>query len=299
MMKKYRIWLTVIALCYAGFVSGQEKDTTYWKNSEKIGLNFSQASFSNNWKGGGNNSISFGTLFLGKLNYNKDVISWDTELDLQYGILKNKNQNSRKSNDRILFDSKLGYKIAKNWNAFTSLNFQSQFDKGYEYGVDENGAETRSLISGFMSPAYITSSWGAEYKPNDYFSLRLAPFSPRVTILSDTSIYHQVPENYGVEIGETVRYEWLAFNLVASFDKDLVKDINFRARYEFFANYQEFEARRFDHRLDAGITAKIFKVVNLSLMSTVLYDFDQINEVQASFSTALSILVILGNDTGD
>ena len=294
-MKYSKIFTTVIALSCASFVSGQENDTTYWKHTEKFGLNFSQASFSSNWKGGGNNSVSFGSSFLGKLGYKKDKVNWDNELDLQYGILKNEGQNARKSNDRILFDSKIGYKISDAWNAFSSINFQTQFDNGYDYGVDENGAETRLLISGFMSPAFITSSWGAEFKPNDNFSLRISPFSPRITILSDTSIYNQVPENYGVEIGEKVRYEWLAFKLIASYDKDLVKDINFKARYEFFANYQEFEARKFDNRLDAILTAKIFKIINLSLSSTVLYDYDQIDEVQASFSTALSLLFIFGN----
>lgn len=292
----FKLLLTVIALSYAIHISAQEKDTSYWQHSEKFGLNFNQASFSKNWKGGANNSISMGALFLGKLNYQKAKISWNNELDLQYGVLKNQDQNARKSNDRIFFDSKLGYKIADKWNAFSSLNFQTQFDKGYDYGVDENRAETRTLISAFMSPAFITSSWGAEYKPNDYFSLRLSPFSPRITMVNDTSIYNNVPENYGVEIGETVRYEWFAFKLSASFEKDLVENINFKARYELFTNYQEFEARKFDHRLDAGLTAKIFKIVNLSLMSIVLYDFDQINEVQASFSTALSLLFILGSE---
>ena len=185
--------------------------------------------------------------------------------------------------------------IHDDWNVFSALNFQTQFGDGYEFGEDENGAETRALISAFCSPAFITSSWGIEYKPNDYFNLRIAPLSPRITIVSDTSIYNHVPENYGVRIGDQVRKEWLAFKIIASYDKDLVEDINIKIRYEYFANYQEFVISRFDHRLDANLTAKIFKFVNLSLVSAILYDFDQIDEIQASFSMAVSFLLTSGN----
>ncbi len=295
MMKKIRILLTLIVSVYTGVLSGQEKDTTYWQYAERLGLNFNSAAFSTNWKGGGSNSISISTLFLGNWNYKKDKIGWDNELDLQYGILKNKNQNARKSNDRIYADSKLGYSVSKNWNIFTALNFQTQFDKGYEFGLDDNGAETRALISGFLAPAYITSSWGAEYKPNEFFNLRIAPFSPRITILNDTTIHNQVSGNYGVEIGEIARYEWLAFKFAANFDKNLVENINFKARYELFINFQEFEAKKFDHRLDLSLSAQVFKALTVSLTSTVIYDFDQIDEIQANFITGIGLLYSFGN----
>ncbi len=294
-MKSNRILITLITLMYAGVLFGQESDTTYWHLSEKFGINFNQASFSDNWTGGSSNSLSFSTLFLGNWNYKKDKIGWDNELDLQYGILKNKNQDARKSNDRIYLDSKLGYTLSKNWNLFTSLNFQTQFDKGYNFGLDINGAETRTLISRFLSPAYITSSWGVEYKPNEFFNLRIAPFSPRITIVNDMTIYNQVPGNYGVEIGETVRYEWLAFKLAANFEKDIAKDIRFKSRYELFINFQEFEAKKFDHRLDLSLSAKVFKAVTVSLMSTIIYDFDQIDEIQTNFLTGIGLLFTMDN----
>ncbi len=294
-MKTNRILITLIVSIYAGVLSGQEKDTTYWQYSERMGLNFNSASFSSNWTGGGSNSIAFSALFAGNWDYKKDKIGWDNELDLQYGILKNKNQNARKSNDRIYVDTKVGYDVSKNWNIFTSLNFQTQFDKGYQFGTDDNGAETQSLISGFLAPAFITSSWGAEYKPNEFFSLRIAPFSPRITIVNDTTIHNQLSGNYGVGIGETARYEWLAGKIVASFEKDLVKDIHFKARYELFINFQEFEAKKYDHRLDLSLSAKVFKALTVSLMSTILYDYDQINEIQTNFLTGIGLLYAFGN----
>lgn len=294
-MKANKFYITLTAFMFSGLVFGQEKDTTYWQYAERMGFNLNTASFSSNWTGGGSNNISMSALFNGIWNYKKDKISWDNELDLQYGILKNKDQNARKSNDRIYMDSKLGYGLSKNWNLFTALNFQTQFAKGYQFGTDANGAETRALISNFMAPAFIASSWGAEYKPNEFFNVRIAPFSPRITIVNDTTLHNQLSANYGVEIGETVRYEWLASKIVASFEKDLVKDIHFKARYELFVNFQEFEANKWDHRLDLALSAKVFKALTVSLMSTVIYDFDQIDELQTNFLTGIGLLYTFGN----
>ena len=70
-MKHVKVWLILAAIGCVGIVSGQEDDTTHWNNAVKFGINLSQASFSNNWKGGGNSSFSFGALFLGKWNYLK------------------------------------------------------------------------------------------------------------------------------------------------------------------------------------------------------------------------------------
>ena len=74
-----------------------------------------------------------------------------------------------------------------------------------------------------------------------------------------------------------------------------MKDIRFKARYELFVNFQEFEANKLDHRLDVALTAKVFKALTVSLMSTVIYDFDQINELQTNFLSGIGLLYTFGN----
>lgn len=288
-MRKFNFLLAIlILLAHSSF--SQQADTSYRTHSVKPGINFNQANFNKNWKGGGSNSLAMGASLPAKLNYVKEKVSWDNTLDLHYSILKNEGQDARKSNDKLLFDTKLGYAVSDNWNVFASLNFLTQFDKGYEYGTDENGAEMRTQISGFMAPAFITSALGMEYKPNAHFNLRLSPFSPRITIVNDTTLYNQVPENFGVTPGETVRYEWLAFKLSASYDKDVIEGLNVKAGYDFFVNYEELNPEKFDHRFELAVTSKIYKVLNVGINTIVLYDFDQIDKVQASFSTSLSMI---------
>ena len=262
-------------------------DTTYWTINVSTGLNFNQVSFSKNWKSGGNNSVSISGLFNGKTDYNKGKIDWVNNADLQYGKINNEGQGIRKSVDKIQLDSKFGYAINKKWNAFSSLSFLSQFDDGFVYFENDSSGK----ISGFMAPAFITSSWGVEYKPNEVFNIRISPFSPRITLVNDTALYHYIPENYGVQTGKTVRYEWKAFKLSASYENKIVENINIKSKYELFASLDDFKLKNTDHRLDLLITAKIYKFLNLTLNSNYLYDIDQDKNIQSSILIGLSFLL--------
>lgn len=299
MKAKLLITLSFAFVCFSTFAqtgsTGVAKDTTYWTKAFNLGLNFSQASFSDNWAGGGVNSIAIGSLVNARANYLKDKISFDNEFEFLYGIVQNKDQNARKSNDRLFLDSKLGYKLTDKWGGFFSLNFISQVAKGYNFSTDVNGAEQRTLISSFLAPAFITSSLGFEYKPNQSFNVRIGPFSPRITVVNDLELFNTVPDNYGVPIGERIRYEWFAFQLFASLDKNLTENINLKSRYMLFANYEELEFDRIDHRLDLTITAKVTKWINVSFSSISIYDFDQDNKIQFSQGLAVGLLYQIGN----
>jgi len=267
------------------------KDTTYWISEFSGGLNFNQAGFSDNWKAGGINSIAFGSIVAGKVLYKKGKFTWDNELELLYGIVKNEGQGTRKSNDRMFLDSKLGYRLSGKWATFFSANFLSQFTDGFEYEQDG----TQRLISGFMSPGFLTSSLGFEYKPNNEFNLRIGPFSPRFTFVNDPDISQTVPTNYGVPIGETTRIEWLALQLFANYDKNISEKFNIKSRYMLFANYETLTWKTIDHRLDITLTAKITDFINVTMTSINLYDIDQDPGIQLSQGLALGILYKVNN----
>ena len=140
-----------------------------------------------------------------------------------------------------------------------------------------------------MAPAFITNSWGFEYKPVDYFFIRLSPFSPRVTIVRDSEKYIAVDPDkpYGVVLGETTRLEWLAFQLVSELDKDIAKNLKLGVRYVMYANYETLELKTIDHRLEARLTAKVNKFIDVSLGGIMLYDLDQ--DAGAQFTQVFSL----------
>lgn len=271
--------------------------TSNWKKTFRAGLNINQASFTSNWKAGGVNSFGFNAFLNYTANYKKGKNSWDNQFDFLYGVVNNQGQGARKTLDRIYIETKYGRELNEKWSFTSSLNLISQFAKGYKYET-VNGIEERSLISDFMAPAFITSAWGLEYHPVEYFKVRFSPFSPRVTIVSDNNGRFNAVDPvkpYGVEVGNSTRYEWLAFQMQAEFNKDIAKNVNLKWRYVMFANYETIEPKTIDHRLDLNLVAKVNKFVNVSIGGILLYDFDQDSGVQLSQAFSLGVLYSFQN----
>lgn len=286
-METYSLKRTILAfllflLLYSlpFFIFAQNPDSLVWKKKFNFAVNFNQASFSSNWKAGGVNAIGFNTLLNYKANYKQNRTSWDNEIDLAFGFVNNSGQGMRKTIDRVYFDTKYGYELSKNWGLFTSLNFLTQFDEGFKYNEDG----TSELISDAFAPAFITSAWGVEYHPVEYFKVRISPFAPRVTIVQDPTRFTKSvgPQPYGVDSTKTARFEWLAFQLMAEFNKELVPNVNLKWRYVMYANYETIEMKTIDHRVDLDIIAKVNKYINVTLGGILLYDFDQDSGAQLS-----------------
>lgn len=299
-MKKYIFLVAcLIALASMNSVVAQVvkiDSATNWKKSFKGGLNINQAAFSSNWKGGGINSIGANMLMNFKANYKKSKSSLDNEIDLQYGFVRNDGQGFRKTFDRLYSDTKYGYKISTAWDVYTSLNFLSQFAPGYVYNDDDS----RSVISDILAPAFVTSSWGVEYHPVDYFKVRISPFSPRLTIVKDGARLAPLVDPskpYGVDTTETIRPEWFAFQVTAEFNRDIAKNINLKWRYLLYANYETLQIEKIDHRLDLSLTARVNKFITTSFGLIVLYDFDQVDEVQTSQLLNIGLLYTFQNYT--
>ncbi|GAA4804838.1 DUF3078 domain-containing protein [Olivibacter ginsenosidimutans] len=279
----------------------------YWRNWTTFGINANQASFSDNWQNGGVNSIALGLTFNTKFDYTKDNKNFTSELDLKYGKVKNKDQLARKANDRILWDNKYAIKFSKKWSFFTSLTFESQFDKGFSYQT-VNGKDTiNQRISNFMAPGALTESVGLEVQPFTGFSVRFGTGTLRQTFVLDDRVLPP-DENtlndpaalaeykrFGVPWPQTFRNE-LAFQIVANLDRNLSDNLNIKARYAFFANYGEWGDA--SHRLDATLTARVSRVISVTLNGIALYDPLQFkdndayngNILQTSQSLAIGIL---------
>lgn len=261
---------------------------SYWRKSVVFGLNFNESTFTSNWSGGGVNAIALGSNFDFKAEYNKTPLDYTTETNLIYGVAATKGEGSRKTNDRIFLDNKLATQISKKWYFFGSLSFESQFAAGYQY-TDANGnAVTQGLmISNFMAPGYLTESLGFEYKPNKYYDIRLGTGTAKQTFLLDTTIYHNLPENYGVKPGHTF-YNQLAFQGVVTIDKDIMKNLHLNARYAIFIPYVQPFAYT-THRIDATLTAKVNKLINVSMNGTFLYDKNTSPSPQATEGLSMGV----------
>jgi hypothetical protein len=266
-------------------IPGLDYKVSYWRKNIIFGFNLNQAAFSNNWSAGGVSSIAFGTNFNYKTEYNKEGKDFTSELIFLYGKLKNRGQYERKTNDRIFWDNKVSISFAKYWNFYGSLSFESQFDQGFTYSDDPNVVPL--LISRFMAPGYFTESIGFEYKPVTYFSARFGTGTARQTFVLSNSVYpSDTATVYGVRYGKHVINQ-LAFQIVSNIDKDIAKNTNLKARYLIFIPYDT--PFKMTHRVDATLTARVNRLINVAITGTILYDPNNDSRIQAYQSLALGI----------
>ncbi len=284
-LKKHTCLLTLLTC--SCITAGAQNDSI-WKHTIQTGLNLSQASFSNNWKGGGINSFAYGS-FINSLNtYEGTYWSFNSDLQLALGYV-NTERLSVKSADRIFYDFKAGYRLARHWDAFASVNFMSQFANGYFYGKKKDGSDSVEYISSFMSPGYLTSSVGVEYKPVDYFWARLGLGTLRQTfVLSD---YLSARKAYGMEhAGDHLRNQ-LVLQLILNYDKEIFRNVNLKMRSMTLWDYiKSPEAGSMVQRFDAGLVMKVNRYINANLQGVLLYDYDQDKEWQYSQLLSLGVL---------
>lgn len=297
-----RLKLLLFATTLVPVAASAQLDSTavkpvVWETDLQSGVNINQASYSDNWKAGGVNSVAVSTFLNGKAARKTKQSEWINDLQLLYGNVKNEGQSLRKNADRIFFDSKYARKLTDKWNAFASLNFQSQFDAGFSYAT-VNGAETSNRISGFLAPGYLTEALGFEYKPVSYFSAQFGVGALRQTFVTDQSLYNRpdttYSELYGVKRGDNLRNQ-VVFQLVASFDKEILKNIVLKARYMGLLDYDRIDSKYIVSRLDVSLTAKVNRYISTNLSGVMFYDFDQDKDLQYSQVLSLGILYTFTN----
>lgn len=266
----------------------------YWKTSTQIGVDVNQGAYSKNWKSGGVNSFALGGLINYRTAYSKESYSYTSELRLEYGKIKNKDQLQKKTRDRIFWDNKANFQFSKSWFFYGSVTLETQFDRGYAYFKDDKGSEQQSLISKFMSPGYLTESIGFEYKPVPYFSTRIGTGTAKQTFMLDTAVINLRfnKGNFGLRPptddrpAQTFRNE-LAFQVTSELrDKEIVKNVFLYARYNMFIPYDR-PVVHIDHRLDLTLRSKINRYMEVKFNAVGIFDKDSDDEIQASQNFSL------------
>jgi hypothetical protein len=290
MKKKFSLFITAALLISLNSLAQDvavKKDTSYWKTAKQFGANFSNAGFSN-WTAGGQNATGFNVFFNTKGEYAKDKTTWVNDLQLQYGILDN-GTGIKKSIDRIFFDTKVGRKLSPVWSLVGGLNFQTQFTAGYKYGAT---SDKDIKISSLFAPAYITEYVGFEWKPKPFFNVVFAPGALRQTIVSDDDVRDKIngvlQPAYGVPVGQSLQNDVGIVQIVATFDKDVAKNVNLKLRYQMFMDAKKIA--HIDNRLDAKLAAKINKYFSATFDLILLYDDDQSVQIQQARNLGLGFL---------
>ncbi len=255
-----------------------EGDTSYWQKGLRGSLLFNQVSLSN-WAAGGQNSISFSSAVDASAQFNKDRISWETNLNLAYGLINQEEEDLQKTDDKIQLLSKFGYKLNPEndklyWSSM--VDFKTQWAPGFDLPNDS------VRISEFLAPAYLIINTGLEFKPSSYFSILYAPISAKFTIVNDQNLANQgafgvdaavVDENGNIITeGNRLRTEPGTF-LNANFKKDIAEHVNLESRLQLFTNYIE-NFGDIDVNWEVILLFKVNDFLAASITTQLIYDED-------------------------
>ncbi len=177
----------------------------YWTKSVKFDLGFTNTLLTN-WAAGGYNQTTLTSALDANANYKKGLTYWNNRLQLDYGFLYSDDKPIiQKNKDRILLDSKWGYKTSEKskWSYTATFNFLSQFtdthkfpNPGGENPTYQDWMDKAILQSSFLSPAYTTLSLGIDWTPKPWFTVNFSPLTGGFTIVRR----EELRKNYSMEL---------------------------------------------------------------------------------------------------
>jgi hypothetical protein len=286
------IKITFILLAIGQLIFAQENpDTSYWTKTGKVALNFSQVGLTN-WSGGGDASLAFNGIFNFAFKYEKDPHLWDNMLDAGYGAQRigGNDEPFKKSDDKLVFLSKYGYKISGKWYASAMSDFRTQFYNGYSYDND-----TSVLISNFMAPAYWKIGLGVTYNHNfseeESFSLTFSPLNGRTTFVMDDELSDQGA--FGVDPGKKTVFH-AGLDLTMAISKKLVENVTLTSTLGLFSRYQDLAVM--DVNWDLLLWFKINEFLSASISTQLLYNQDIAfsNPDGSTYGSAVQFKEVLG-----
>ncbi|SMD33221.1 Protein of unknown function [Reichenbachiella faecimaris] len=246
-----------------------QTDTTYWNKGGKFGANVSQATLTN-WSAGGSNTIAGAVYFNYIFDYKKRDILWQNTIDMGIGWIKEARSAQKKADDRMVLTSSFGKKLTSSndhWYYNATADFRTQFAKGYNVEDDPN---QNRPISKFISPGYLMTSIGIDYRPNDYFNVAISPITGKFTFVQDDSL--STAGAFGVDPGEKFRAE-LGMSLKASFNKEIVSNVLYTTNLLLFSDYLE-HPDKIDVNWENILTLKVNGWLSANIYNQIIYDYD-------------------------
>ncbi|MGF7230459.1 DUF3078 domain-containing protein [Arachidicoccus sp.] len=247
--------------------SKKHDSTKVWDKGGSLSLNVAQTSLSN-WSGGGTDAFSVNAFINLYANYLKNKNSWNNNLNVQYGYLKTSGLSGRKSADLIDFVSLYGHSISKKLDASALFRIRTQGFKGYTYGTDNAGNETKTLNSTFFAPAYITLAPGLTYKPFKNFNLFVSPIAARALVVANKQLSNQGA--YGIDSGKTIKFEF-GFLLNAGYTANITKTITYSGNLELYSDYLDNPQNIYMFMTNT-FAAKLTKAIAVTWNFNLAYD---------------------------
>ncbi|MCS6822346.1 MAG: DUF3078 domain-containing protein [Microscillaceae bacterium] len=240
---KASLLLFVIAIRYGKSTAQEVKEDsikTIWKHNGSVSFSFSNVGLEN-WVGGGQNSISLGSILDGAVKRETKQSFWETKLNIAFGVARvgNKDNLFKKTDDQLTFSSIYGYKLQEHWNFNASIMLRTQLAPGYIFDKDlTTGKEfIKATISKAFAPAFITPNLNFQYKYKDY-KATISPLANRIVLVLDDSL--SKAGAFGVQPGKKLQYN-LGYAIGFDWTWKPIKNITYKTNFNLFSPYDNLQ----------------------------------------------------------
>ena len=234
-----------------------------WAKGLKMNISGSQTSL-NNWVAGGQNSISVNGFLNSFLRYGHEKYVWENTLDLGYGVIKQGKKDFFKSDDRVEFNTKVGYPVKNNLKITGLINFKTQMAPGYASPDD------LTVISHRLSPAYTLGAVGIDGSWIEGLSVFIAPITGKTTYVGNEALV--AAGSFGLDPGQSFRAE-LGGYIRTVYKTQFKEDLSLTNKLDLFSNY--LDGPQFvDVNWAVLFLVTLNKYLTASLQTHLIYDHD-------------------------
>ncbi len=236
----------------------EEAPKAEWTKGLTTTIGFSQLSLMQ-WAAGGVGQLTLNTYADVYANVKKGKVIWNNELQAGYGFVHSFDKDYLlKSDDRLIFDSKFGYKAAEKLYFSAVYNFRTQFADGWD-------AKHEVVISDFFAPAYTSLGLGIDYTPTKNVSINFAPLTGKVTMVRQEALRTR----YGNAEDQFARFELGAQLRVDA--KLEVENFKVGTALVLFSDYLN-KPQNIKVLWDVNAEAKVTKFFSVTLRTNLIYD---------------------------
>jgi hypothetical protein len=232
-----------------------------WTKGTFIQVGFSQVSLSN-WAAGGFSSVSMNGYVNFYANYTYKKMYWENRVQVGYGFIHSFGDRYKKSDDKIIIDSKVASQAIDKLFMSAFINIRSQFSPGFTYS--STGAAT--MVSQFMAPGYLTLGVGMDYKPGPKFTMNLSPLTGNLVVVENSGLRTK----YGNRADQAVKIE-LGAQLKADSKLQIEKNTTITNTLTLFSNFLG-NMSHIKVNWEAMADAKINKFLSANIRTTLIYD---------------------------
>ena len=262
-MKKIILVLALISQLHSLYAQEPAMETAekpVWTKGGTFTFLLNQSAFEN-WAAGGVSSLS-GTVGINyDINYLKSDWSWDNKIIASFGITKIKDQDTKKSDDRLEWNSVIGKKAKGYWFYSGFINFKTQFTGDLD--SDTEGPTT------FLSPGYLQIGPGMLWKKSENLKVNIAPLTSKLVVV-DKNLTLPDAAYFGVEEGKSTRFEFGA-SIGAYYKLNLMKNISMENTLNLYSNYLE-DPQNVDLDYTMNLVMNINKYISTTLAYQTIYD---------------------------